>query len=31
MEIEALFFASFLLGQQKKGTRLPGETGGLYQ
>jgi len=29
MEVEALFFASFLLGQQKKGSRLPGETGGL--
>ena len=27
--MEALFFGSFLLGQQKKGTRRPGETGGL--
>jgi hypothetical protein len=27
--IQALFFGSFLLGQQKKGSRRPGETGGL--
>ncbi|QTN21695.1 hypothetical protein HZ992_16100 [Rhizobacter sp. AJA081-3] len=26
--IQALFFGSFLLGQQKKGSRRPGETGG---
>ena len=29
--IEALFFGYLLLGQQKKVTRLPAETGGLLQ